>query len=140
MPAFESGRSRFPVMRVARPTNDIERLLPFYLEGLGCVVLARFADHAGFDGVVVGFEHAPYHLEFVQEKGSVVSRAPTTEHLLALYFPDAKEHAQACQRMERAGYAAVTSSNPYWDKMGKTFEDPDGYRVVLQQAAWTILA
>lgn len=25
---------------------------------------------------------------------------------------------------------------PYWDRKGKTFEDPDGYRVVLQQSSW----
>lgn len=28
----------------------------------------------------------------------------------------------------------VVSFYPYWDKQGKTFEDPDGYRVVLQNA------
>lgn len=26
--------------------------------------------------------------------------------------------------------------NPYWDRLGLTFEDPDGDRVVLQNAAW----
>jgi len=25
---------------------------------------------------------------------------------------------------------------PYWDAHGRTFEDLDGYRVVLQNAAW----
>jgi len=30
----------------------------------------------------------------------------------------------------------VKAFNPYWDKNGKTFEDPDGYRVVLQRASW----
>ena len=30
----------------------------------------------------------------------------------------------------------VKAFNPYWDRKGKTFEDPDGYRVVLQQASW----
>jgi hypothetical protein len=31
----------------------------------------------------------------------------------------------------------VPSFNPYWDRDGVTFEDPDGYRIVLQKAAWT---
>jgi len=35
-----------------------------------------------------------------------------------------------------AGHAPVPSFNPYWDVDGKTFEDPDGYRVVVQHAAW----
>ncbi len=25
----------------------------------------------------------------------------------------------------------------YWDRQGITFEDPDGYRVVLQRTDWT---
>ena len=40
-----------PILRVARPTDDLERLLPFYRDGLGLGVLFRFADHDGFDGV-----------------------------------------------------------------------------------------
>ncbi|WP_416171653.1 hypothetical protein [Haematobacter missouriensis] len=34
------------------------------------------------------------------------------------------------------GHEPVPSFNPYWDRGGRTFEDPDGYRVVLQNAAW----
>ena len=37
--------------------------------------------------------------------------------------------------MEYNGFAAVKSFNPYWDQCGKTFEDPDGYRVVLANMA-----
>jgi hypothetical protein len=38
--------------------------------------------------------------------------------------------------MGTAGFEAVTSTNPYWDVHGRTFQDPDGYRVVLQQEGW----
>jgi hypothetical protein len=31
-----------------------------------------------------------------------------------------------------AGFVPVSAVNPYWDRDGVTFEDPDGYRVVLQ--------
>ena len=34
------------------------------------------------------------------------------------------------------GCEPVEAFNPYWDKRGRTFEDPDGYRVVLQNARW----
>ena len=136
----ERRKALAQVLRVVRPTNDIARLLPFYVDGLGCVVLAEFVDHAGFDGVVLGFVGAPYHLEFTRQAGVLVPPAPNEEHLLALYFPDPEEHAAARSRMESAGFVRVASSNPYWDKKGVTFEDPDGYRVVLQQGAWTILA
>jgi hypothetical protein len=39
--------------------------------------------------------------------------------------------------MRVAGYAPVAAFNPYWDRAGLTFEDPDGYRVVLQRTTWT---
>jgi hypothetical protein len=38
--------------------------------------------------------------------------------------------------MRRHGYEPVKSYNPYWDRKGKTFEDVDGYRVVLQNSTW----
>ena len=42
------------------------------------------------------------------------------------------------RRMAAAGFAPVLSYNPYWDQHGRTFEDPDGYRVVLQRAKWSL--
>ncbi|WP_373995262.1 hypothetical protein [Pantoea agglomerans] len=30
----------------------------------------------------------------------------------------------------------MPSLNPYWDQRGVTFIDRDGYRVVIQHAAW----
>jgi len=39
--------------------------------------------------------------------------------------------------MVKAGYPPVPSFNPYWDLDGRTFEDPDGYRVVLQRGTWS---
>jgi hypothetical protein len=35
------------------------------------------------------------------------------------------------------GHDRVRSSNPYWEERGATFEDPDGYRIVFENAAWT---
>ena len=53
-----------------------------------------------------------------------------------LYLPDASAWQGAVARMIAHGYQPVPSFNPYWDRAGKTFEDRDGYRVVLQQASW----
>ena len=39
--------------------------------------------------------------------------------------------------MAAAGFRPVASYNPYWDRSGRTFEDVDGYRVVLENEAWT---
>jgi len=38
--------------------------------------------------------------------------------------------------MLNAGFSEVEPYNPYWKHFGRTFEDRDGYRVVIQRAAW----
>jgi hypothetical protein len=52
------------------------------------------------------------------------------------YLPDAQHWNAAVARLRSAGYEPVTSFNPYWDRDGLTFEDPDGYRIVLQHDTW----
>ena len=129
--------SRVPILRVARPSDNLEALLPFYQRGLGFALLYRFEDHDGFDGVMLGHEQAPYHLEFTRARGHVAGRAPTADNLLVFYFPDAADWKAAVRRMHTAGFEPVAAFNPYWDREGVTFEDLHGYRVVFQQAAWT---
>lgn len=125
-----------PTLRVARPTDNIDALLPFYRDGLGLSVLGHFEDHAGFDGVMLGRPGAPYHFEFTHQRGHEVGRAPTQDNLVVLYLPERDDWEAAVSRMRRAGFEAVPSYNPYWDSMGATFEDADGYRVVIQCAPW----
>ena len=122
-------------LRVARPTNDLDALLPFYRDGLGFEILERFGEHEGFDGIMLGRSGMPYHLEFTTKIGHDAGRAPTADNLLVFYLPDADEFGAAVARMERSGFAHVTSFNPYWDRCGRTYEDPDGYRVVLANRA-----
>ena len=125
-----------PILRVARPTDHLDELAAMYASGLGFVELGRFADHDGFDGVMLGHPGQRYHLEFTAHRGHPVGRAPTKDHLLVFYHPDEAEWMRACERVVAAGFAEVPSYNPYWDRHGRTFEDLDGYRVVLQNAAW----
>ena len=123
-------------LRVARATDRLEEVVKFYVEGLGLDQLGSFEDHEGFDGVMLGTPGAPYHLEFTHQRGHTVGRVRTKENLLVFYLPDEDEWTAAVDRMEAAGYQSGPSLNPYWDRHGRTFEDPDGYRVVLQNAAW----
>ncbi len=111
-------------------------VVEFYRDGLGFEVLGEFADHDGFDGVMLGHRSQPYHLEFTHQRGHAAGRAPTAEHLLIFYLPDEQAWSSSVARMRAHGHEPVASLNPYWDRHGKTFEDPDGYRVVLQNAVW----
>jgi catechol 2,3-dioxygenase-like lactoylglutathione lyase family enzyme len=53
--------SEVPTLRVARPTDNLDALVPFYRDGLGLEILYRFEDHDGFDGLMFGRLGAPYH-------------------------------------------------------------------------------
>lgn len=122
-------------IRLVRPTDDIPALLTFYRDGLGFKVLGEFNDHEGFDGVMLGLEGASYHLEFTRKHHHEVGRAPTQDNLLVFYVPDKDAFARTVEHMKDCGFLSVASYNPYWDRCGRTFEDPDGYRVVLANTA-----
>ena len=42
------------VMRVARPTDQLDSVVRMYLNGLGFEMLGSFENHEGFDGVMLG--------------------------------------------------------------------------------------
>ena len=124
-------------MRVVRPTDNLAAIAEMYAKGLGFDVLAKFEDHRGFDGVILGHPKQPYHIEFTSQRGHKVGKAPTRDHLLVFYVPDKNDWEAGCEQMISAGFREAHSCKAYWDLQGRTFEDIDGYRVVLQNAAWT---
>lgn len=119
-------------LRVARPTDDIVALLPFYCDGLGFDVILRFKEHERFNGVMLGHRNMCYRLEF---KGHATSIAPTQDNLLIFYLHGPTDFHSAVSRIDERGFDCAKSFNPYWDRCGKTFEDPDGYKVVLANMA-----
>lgn len=123
-------------LRIARPVSDLARARRMYCTGLGWSVLGSFADHEGFDGIMVGAAGAAYHVEFTRRRRNPVVPSPSEEDLLVLYLPDREEWDQRCSAMRLAGFTEVPSLNPYWDRRGRSFQDPDGYRLVLQQSDW----
>jgi catechol 2,3-dioxygenase-like lactoylglutathione lyase family enzyme len=123
-------------LRVARPTDNLPEVIRFYRDGLGLEVLSSFANHNDFDGVILGRKASPYHLEFTRKRGDKAGKAPSQDNLLVFYIPDEAEWRSAIERMRKHGYEPVKSYNPWWDDGGKTFEDADGYRVVLHNRTW----
>jgi hypothetical protein len=123
-------------LRIARPVTDLARTGSMYCAGLGLSVLGRFEDHQGFDGIMLGRASLGYHFEFTRCRAHPVQPNPTTEDLAVFYLADQAEWQDACANMLPAGFTRVVSFNPYWEVHGQTFEDRDGYRLVLQNAEW----
>ena len=127
---------RSTVLRVARPTDNLDKIVKMYCDGLGYRIITSFKDHAGFDGAILGLDSHCYHLEFTHCHHHVAGNAPTQDNLLVFYIPDRSLWEQRCNAMEDAGFLSVDSFNPYWDVSGRTFQDVDGYRVVIQNDLW----
>lgn len=126
-------------LRIARPVTQLARSVAMYRQGLGLQEIGAFADHAGFDGVMLGFagdDDAGFHFEFTVCRAHPLPPSPTAEDLLVFYEPDPQAWESRCRDMRAAGFAEVEPFNPYWATNGRTFEDPDGYRVVIQRARW----
>lgn len=125
-------------IRIARPVSDISQSESMYCAALKLVVLARFRDHQGFDGIMLGRPGMDYHFEFTQCREHPVVPSSTPEDLLVFYVPDQQEWESVCDRFIDNGFNRVASFNPYWDVSGRTFVDSDGYRIVIQNAAWSL--
>jgi len=130
--------SKTAVLRIARPTDNLKALTNMYLDGLGFKLIGEFKDHDGFNGSIIGHENHNYHLEFTHHNGTSVGKAPTQDNLLVFYFSSSEDWTGSCEQMIQAGFKVVPSYNSYWDSAGKTFEDIDGYRIVLQNREWIV--
>jgi catechol 2,3-dioxygenase-like lactoylglutathione lyase family enzyme len=115
-------------VRIARPVRDLESSTRFYRDLLGLAVVGGFLDHEGYDGL---FFRLPGGGELELTVGGEDAPSSTDEDLLVLYLRTWREAEVIADRLLTAGVPRLTSPNPYWNRWGRTFRDPDGYRVVV---------
>ncbi|WP_102261289.1 VOC family protein [Mesobacillus jeotgali] len=118
--------------RIARPTDQLKKVVEFYRDGVGLEVVGGFEKHDGYDGVMLGLPGVCYHLEFTQHEHGSPCPAPTEDNLLVFYIPDKEARDAIAGRLHDMGYPEVEPENPYWINAGVTIADPDGWRIVLQ--------
>ncbi|WP_233260538.1 VOC family protein [Paenisporosarcina sp. OV554] len=118
-------------MRIARPTDQLDKIIEFYETGLGLQRVGEFWKHNGYDGVMYGLPDTNFHLEFTAHEAGSPCPAPTNDNLLVFYLPNWDVINKVASTLEEMGYPEVKSENPYWEDAGITIEDPDGWRIVL---------
>ncbi|MFF1462872.1 VOC family protein [Streptomyces sp. NPDC058330] len=126
-------------LRIARPSRDLEAAEVFWVAGLGLEVLYRHeADGASGKHalLMVGRPDASWHLELVRDPAAPVDPRPTPEDLLVVYLGEPVPDS-LIERLGRHGGKRVPAHNPYWDTWGVTFQDPDGYLLVLSTRTWS---
>ena len=119
-------------VRVARQTGDLETVVGFYRDQLGLPEIERFAGHAGYDGVLLDLPGTGSHLEFTATP-HLTPPTPHVEDLLVLFLGDQEAVDEVLARLD---VRPTPSANPYWDRIGVTVLDPDGFRVVLVSQSW----
>lgn len=119
-------------LRVARHTDRLDEVVRFYRDGLGLAEIGGFRDHDGYDGVFLQVPGTGSHLELTAGGGHGAP-APHPESLLVLYLGNQEAVDTVSTRL---GTEPIAPANPYWAEHGLTFEDPDGFRVVLVPEHW----
>ena len=79
-----------------------------------------------------------HHIISNLRERTAISPGVRRRRILLVFLPAIEEWQAAVDRMEAAGLSAVSAFNAYWDQHGRSFEDPDRYRVVIQNAAWKV--
>jgi catechol 2,3-dioxygenase-like lactoylglutathione lyase family enzyme len=124
-------------LRIARPSRDLAAAERFYVDGLGFHVLQRGRGMSTGQRnlLMVGLPDAAWHFELIHDTARTVEPVLTPDDLWVLYL-DAPVDLAVIERIEHAGGKRVAAHNPWWDQIGVTIEDPDGYRLVLCERAW----
>lgn len=117
-------------LRVARHTNDLQKIETFYKEILGFEILGGFQNHSGYDGVFIGIPELNWHFEFTQsdEKAKHIF---DEDDIIVLYPNTLTEYKLIIDKISRSETSIINPKNSYWNDAGKMILDPDGYRIVI---------
>lgn len=117
-------------LRVARHTNDLNKIENFYVNILGFERLSGFQNHNNYDGVFIGKPDSDWHFEFTQS--DVEANHTFDEDDLIVLYPDTiTKYNKLIESLLENDIKKITAINPYWNENGHMFLDPEGYRIVI---------
>jgi catechol 2,3-dioxygenase-like lactoylglutathione lyase family enzyme len=117
-------------LRVARHTNNLEKIKSFYIDILGFELLGSFENHDNYDGVFLGKPNLDWHFEFTisNEKAQ---HSFDEDDIFVIYPEKVIDYNNLINNLLINCVSIIISKNPYWNENGKMFLDPDGYRIVI---------
>ena len=118
------------VLRVARHTNNLEKIEDFYVNILGFERLGGFQNHNNYDGVFIGKLGLDWHFEFTQSE-TKANHTFDEDDVTVLYPKTILEYNNIVNSILENNISIITSKNPYWNENGKMVLDPDGFRIVI---------
>lgn len=117
-------------LRVARHTDDLEKIKTFYIDVLGFELLGSFENHDNYDGIFIGKPNLDWHFEFTKSDKKA-NHFSDEDDVLVLYPETNSEYKKLINSLISYNILTITSNNPYWNVNGKMFLDPDGFRIII---------
>lgn len=117
-------------LRIARHTNNLEKIKSFYIGILGFELLGSFVNHDNYDGIFIGKPNLDWHLEFTKSN-DLANHTFDEDDILVFYPETILEYKALIKNLLNSTFLTITSKNPYWNENGKMFLDPDGYRIII---------
>lgn len=117
-------------LRVARHTDDLEKIKHFYITILGFELLGSFENHDNYNGIFIGKSNLDWHLEFTQSNKKA-NHFSDEDDILVLYPETIFNYNYLINSLKDNNISSITSLNPYWNTNGKMFLDPDGFRIII---------
>lgn len=117
-------------LRVARHTNNLEKIEDFYVNILGFERLGGFQNHNNYDGVFIGKTGLDWHFEFTQSE-TKANHKFDEDDITVLYPDTIRKYNMFLESLLENDIPRITAINPYWNENGQMFQDPDGYRIVI---------
>lgn len=117
-------------LRVARHTDDLERIENFYVDILGFERLGGFENHNNYDGIFIGKPGLDWHFEFTQSTQKAV-HSFDQDDVMVFYPKTIEDYNRLINTLLNNNISSITANNPFWNENGKMFLDPDDYRIVI---------
>lgn len=117
-------------LRVARHTDDLEKIKTFYIDVLGFELLGSFENHDNYDGIFIGKPNLDWHFEFTTSNKKA-HHFSDEDDIIVLYPETYFDYNMLINKLISKNTSIITSVNPYWNENGKMFLDPDGFRIII---------
>lgn len=117
-------------LRIARHTDDLEKIKAFYVDILKFELLGSFENHANYDGIFIGNPNYDWHLEFTKSDKKA-NHSSDEDDILVLYPETISNYDNLISNLKQKGISTIIANNPYWNENGKMFLDPDGFRIII---------
>ena len=118
------------ILRVARHTDNLEKVISFYIEIMGLEIMGDFKNHDGYDGVLIGKPNWDWHLEFTisQENPNHIF----DEDDILVFYPKTKAELDSIMnKIHENNFEIKKSKNPYWNINGILIKDYDNHNVII---------